>query len=101
VLAVGAHAFLDLRGKFAGRREDQRADRRAALGVALGGGVHQPVQHRQREPGGLAGAGLRAGEQVAALKDGGDGLFLDRRRRVVTRVGNSLEQRLGEPQFVE
>jgi hypothetical protein len=101
VLAVRAHALLDLRREFAGGREDQRADRRATLGVALRRRVHEPVQHGQREAGGLAGARLGPGEQVAALQHGRDGLLLDRRRRVVTRVGNGLEQGLGEPQFVE
>ena len=44
----------------------------AAARVALGAGCgHQPLQHRQREAGRLAGAGLRAAQQVAARQDGG------------------------------
>jgi hypothetical protein len=37
----------------------------------------QPLQDRQREAGGLPGAGLRGAEEVAAGKDDGDGLRLD------------------------
>jgi hypothetical protein len=68
VLAVGAHAFLDLGGEFARRREDQRADHALARILLRAGMGQQALQDRQREAGGLAGAGLGAGEQVAALQ---------------------------------
>ena len=65
-------AFLDLRGEFARRLEDQRA-RHARAGAAL----LQHREHRQREGGGLAGAGLRDAEHVAAREHVRDRLFLD------------------------
>jgi hypothetical protein len=37
----------------------------------------EPLQQGQREPGGLAGAGLRRAEEVASGKDDGNGLRLD------------------------
>jgi hypothetical protein len=40
------------------------------------------LQNRQREAGGLAGAGLGAAHDVETLKDGGNGLHLNRRGRV-------------------
>ena len=61
-LAVGADAFLDLACEFAGWREDQNAHahRLAVPLVAV-----QPVEDRQRERGGLAGAGLGGSDHVA------------------------------------
>jgi hypothetical protein len=64
--------LVDLRRQLARRREHQRARGSARP-------VHQPVQDREQEGGGLAAAGHRAGEQVAALHGGGDRLFLDGR----------------------
>ena len=63
----------DLRGEFARRLEDQRA-RHAGARAAL----FQHGEHRQHERGGLAGAGLRDAEHVAAREHVRDGLFLDR-----------------------
>ena len=102
VLAVGAHAFLDLRRELAGRREDEGADRqlgRAASRTARLG--HQALQHRQHEAGGLAGAGLRAAHDVAAGEHGGDGLRLDRGGRGVARFVHGTQQRLGKAEGVE
>ncbi len=84
VLAIGAHAFLHLRSELARRHEDEHADvplRRA-----------QALQDRQGEAGGLAGAGLRGGEQVAAGEHDGNGLRLDRRGDGVALLGDSAEQ---------
>ena len=58
VLAVGLDRFLDLRGEFARRHQNQAA-RAARLG-RLRGARRQMMQDRQGEAGGLAGAGLRA-----------------------------------------
>ena len=72
-LVIGAvldEAFLDLRGEFARRLEDERA-RHAGAGAAL----FQHGEHRQHEGGGLAGAGLRDAEHVAPREHVGDGLF--------------------------
>ena len=72
VFAVGADRFLDLRGQFARGRQHQGADA-AGLGAGAAG---QQLQHGQGEAGGLAGAGLGAGQQVVAFQHHGDGLRL-------------------------
>ncbi|OFA01229.1 hypothetical protein DUPY_21870 [Duganella phyllosphaerae] len=99
VLAVGAHAFFDLGRQFAGRGQDQGADgaRRAIgrEGLADSAG-RQQLQQRQGEAGGLAGAGLGACQQVAAVEDGRNGLGLDRRRGGVAGVGNSADDSIGQ-----
>ncbi len=74
VAAVGGGAVVDLRRQFAGRRQDQDArplGRRRALVQG------QVLQDGQDEGRGLAGAGLGAAEQVAAVEQVGDGLDLD------------------------
>ncbi|OFA04350.1 hypothetical protein DUGA2_26240 [Duganella sp. HH101] len=99
VLAVGAHAFLDLGREFAGRGQDQRADRTgggvAGDGRAFGVG-RQTVQDGQREAGGLAGAGLCACQQVAAIQHRRDGLLLDGGGRGVAGFGNSADNSVGQ-----
>ena len=47
----------------------------------------QELQHREREAGGLAGAGLRRAEEVAAGEDHGDGLRLDGGGHGVALIG--------------
>ena len=59
--AVFFEAFLNLRGKLARRLEDQRARHSRARAAIL-----EHRDHRQREGGGLAGAGLGDAEHVAA-----------------------------------
>jgi hypothetical protein len=88
VLAIGAHALLDLDGEFArrGEHEHARLARDAGQPVVAAGG--QAMQYGQREAGGLAGAGLRRGHQVLAGHDGGDRLLLDRGRRIVALFGD-------------
>jgi len=100
VLAVGADRRLDLRGELARRRDHERAHGPAGAGAAVlrvrrrcGG---QALQHRQHEAGGLAGAGLRAGEQVAAREHRGDGLRLDRRGGGVTVFSDGAHERVGQ-----
>ena len=70
--AVLLEAFLDLRGELARRLEDERA-RHARAGATF----LQHGEHRQREGRGLAGAGLRDAEHVAAREHVGYRLFLD------------------------
>ncbi len=71
-------------------------------GVALGVGYgHQALQHRQHEAGRLAGAGLRAGQQVAALQHGRDGLHLDRGGDVVAVFAHGTQERLGQAEVGE
>ena len=71
--AVFGEALLHLRGELAGRLENERA-RHPGAGAA----VLQHGEHRQREGGGLAGAGLRDAKHVAACEHVRDRLFLDR-----------------------
>jgi hypothetical protein len=52
--------------------------------IGLGG---QPLQHGEGEPGGLAGAGLRRAEQVAAGEDDRNRLDLDRGGNGVALLG--------------
>ena len=75
VSGVFAQVVMHLQGQLARGREDERA--RRARNRATGRG-RQALDQRQRERGGLAGAGLRAGEQVAALQHERNGALLDR-----------------------
>ena len=97
-LAVSAGAVGDLPGQLARRRQHQHAAG-AGRGAAVGGG--EPVDRRQHEGRGLAGAGLGDAEQVAALQDRRNGLQLDRGRRVVILRGKRLQKGLREPEGLE
>ena len=101
VLAVDADALLDLRGELARRREDQRAHRMARRRDARVRVMREPLQERQREARGLAGAGLRAAHHVAAGEHERDRLDLDRRRRGVTLLLDGLEQLRAQAQVSE
>jgi hypothetical protein len=57
--------------------------------VTVGG---EPLQDGQHETRGFAGAGLCAGEHVAAREDRRDGLQLNGRGCVVALIGNSTQQ---------
>ena len=74
VTTVIGHTLAYLCGKLARWRENQRANLALARAWAIG----QTLQHRQGKTGGLAGAGLSAGQQIATFKHGGNGLELDR-----------------------
>ena len=92
VLAVGAEGLLDLHRELAGRREDQRAHRmprRRRAGVRH---RRELLQDRQREAGGLAGAGLGAAHHVLAGENDGDRLHLDRRGRRIAGFGHGPQQ---------
>src|SRR5471032_994698 len=99
VLAVGAHAFFNLRRQFARWRQDQRADRargriagdRRAIRVD-----RKAVQYGQGKAGRLAGTGLCAGQQVAASQHGRDRLGLDRGRHGVAVFGNGTYDSVGQ-----
>jgi hypothetical protein len=56
------------------------------------------LQQRQREAGGLAGAGLGGGEHVAAGQNDGDGLLLDGGGFGVTLVGDGTHERGRQPE---
>ena len=76
-LAQGGDALVDLHRQLAGGRQHQGAD-----GVARGADARvrvarEALEDRQREGGGLAGARLGGGEDVAAGEDEGNGGGLD------------------------
>jgi len=52
----------------------------------------EQLQHRQREPGGLAGAGLRRREQVPARENDRNALRLDGGGLGVALLGDRAEQ---------
>ena len=83
-----ANGGFDLRGQFAGRFEDQQAGLRAVL-AELG-------EDRQRERCGLAGAGLRAADDVLAGEDQRNGAQLDGRRLDVAHGLHAFEHRVGK-----
>ncbi len=68
-----------------------------------GGGLRlrEPMQDRQHEAGGLAGAGLRAGEQVAAGEDQRNRLLLDGRGFGVTEFGDRSNEFVGQAEGFE
>ena len=90
VPAVGVDALPDLRRQLAGRRQDQRTHRAPALARQRIG--VQALQQRQGETGGLAGAGLGTGENVAPLQNDRDGLALYRRGFAVALIGDSTKK---------
>ena len=98
VAAVGAEAFEDLAGQFARRAEHQHA--RALLFQRLPV-VGEPVEDRERERGGLAGAGLRDADEVAAGEDQRDGVGLDRGGGGVLLLSKGTRDRLCEAEVVE
>jgi hypothetical protein len=69
--------------------------------VAARGFRSEELQHRQREPGGLAGAGLSGAEEIAACEYYGNGLRLDGGGYGVTLLGDCAEQLGGEPEILE
>ena len=75
----------NLRGELARRRQHQRPRRPARL-------LDQPVQDRQQEGRGLAAAGLRAGEHVAARHRRGNRFGLNRRGSHEAELADSFEQ---------
>ena len=74
VAAIGVEAVEDLPGQFAGRGEHQHA---AGLRLRPDAVLEQAMEDRQREGGGLAGAGLGDADDVAAGQRERDGLGLD------------------------
>jgi len=78
VPAVITKTLLDLDREFARRRQDQHAHRVSRRRGARTRLRSEALQDRKRKCGGLAGAGLRAGHQVAALQHQRDRLGLYR-----------------------
>ena len=101
--AVGAEAVTDLDRQLAGRGQHQAArgpalERSPSRAIARGG---KALQDRQRESGGLAGAGLGDAQQIAAGQQIGDRLRLDRRRHGVAFLGERATERLDQRQVLE
>ena len=71
------------------------------LAIGWTRGVREPVERRQHERRGLAGAGLGDAQQVAAGQDGRDRLRLDRRRHDVIFRRERVEEGLREPEVGE
>ena len=106
--AVRSDALLDLERELAGRREDEGPDgwpggvATVAEWLTAGhGSITEQLEHRQDERGCLAGAGLGAGEQVAAGEDERDRLALDRRGLGVALVGYGVKELGREPELRE
>ena len=93
ILGIAAHVFSDLGGQFAGGREHQHPARSGLAGLGIRG---QTVQRRQRERGGLAGAGLGDAQNVAALQQRRNGLLLDRRGIGIALGFKRTKKRLGK-----
>jgi hypothetical protein len=92
---------VDLDRELARRREDEAAHRVEGGREALGGHRREALQHREHEAGGLAGAGLGGGEQVAAPEDDGDGLRLDGGGLGITLLRDGAKQLGQQPEAFE
>ena len=96
-LVIGAE-FLEgvghLRGKLAGRGQDQRPGK-----ARLGASRSEDFDHRKGEGGGLARPRLRGPENVAPHQNIGDGFFLDRSRGGVSQIGYRLAELIAQTKF--
>jgi hypothetical protein len=101
VLAVRLHAVLHLDRELARGREDEAANRVERRREALRRHGRQALQDREREAGGLAGAGLGGAQEVAARKDDGDGLGLDGGGFGVALLRDRAQQLGREPEAFE
>ncbi len=90
--------LADLARQLARRREHECADAASPLAARLGG---QVLEDGQRERRGLAGARLRAAEQVAAREHGGNRLTLDGRGDREARIAHRAEEGLVQVQVFE
>ena len=94
--AVRTHALVHLCGELARRRQHERT-RRLRLGRTTRADV-KLIEQRQRERGRLAGAGLRAGEKIAAFERDRNRGGLDRCGLRVAVFGERAQQRGREPE---
>ena len=91
------HVILaGLRRQFACGTEDQRA-RMAHLRLCCAARTHQSIKDRQQKRRRLAGTGLRAADQVAAVEDRRDRLLLDRRGKSVADIRDRIAQTFVQP----
>ena len=100
VLAEQHRVLVDLDGQFAGRGDDQRADRGGAAG-GLGRVVDQALEQGQQEGCGLAGARLGLACHVPPGQGDREGLGLDRGAAGESGVENALQHGWREGQGVE
>jgi len=101
MLAIGAQVFVDLRCELPCWRDDQcahRPMRRQSAGIRRGS---KPLQQRQSEAGGLAGAGLRGGKHIAAGQYEWNRLRLDRGGLRIALFGDSAQQLGAQAEGVE
>jgi hypothetical protein len=92
---------VDLDRELARGREDQAAHRVQRRREALRRHGREALQDGKGEAGGLAGAGLRGGEQVAAGDDDGDGLRLDGGGLGVALLRDGTQQLGKKPEGIE
>ena len=87
-----------LHRQLARRHEHQPARARRTTGTRAAG---EPVDHRQRKGGGLAGAGARLANQIAARQQERNRFPLDGRRLFVAERGHGLDESVAQAQRVE
>ena len=86
--AIGAQRLGDLDAQLARRGQDE--------GLDLAVGRIDVLDDGEAERGGLAGSGLRLPDDVLALEEDRDGLFLDGARLLVADILQGLKGRLTE-----
>jgi hypothetical protein len=97
VLAVGCATLSSTCvGEFARRRRGPARAPAAGAARTAGIGAQSRCSIGSANAGGLAGAGLRGAQQVAAREHERDGLRLDRRGRGVAVFGDGAQQRVGQ-----
>jgi len=101
VAAVRLDRIGDLDGELAGRGHDQGPDRVAGRREARVRVGLEPLEDREDERGGLAGARLGGGDDVAAAEDDGDCRRLDRSGLAIALVGHRSQELGREAERVE
>ncbi len=101
VFGVGFDGFLNLDRQLARGGEHERADRVACGRRGAVGVLNDPVEDRQRESGGFAGAGLRAAHHVEAGEHDRNRLRLNRRGLGVARFGDRTQDGFREVELRE
>ena len=91
----GRAYLADLLGEFARGCDHEHKGSLAAFGMV------EPIERRQREGGGLAGARLCGGDEIASFERKGDGLFLDGCGRFVAQTCDGLQGLVGQAEFAE
>ncbi len=101
MFAIRLDRGIHLRRKLAGGCEDQCAYRPPNAFSVRTCAAGKALQHRQNEAGRLAGARLRASQQVAAREHGRNGLHLDGGGRGIALIGDRAQQRSGQAESIE